>query len=210
MEEKIIEAKFIKNTKAYAIGAVGALAIIISVLMAAKQYPSETFLWYYKGEISLGEYIFERFLSTYFGADVFVVFWLGIAGLIVFCSLLLMMNRCSLAVSNTRVVGKASFGKQVDLPINQISAIGLGVFSSVFVATSAGHVHFWLIENRSEVHAALNELLGKFQTDPKNGANITVPTASNADELKKYKELLDSGVITQEEFDAKKKQLLGL
>ena len=34
--------------------------------------------------------------------------------------------------------------------------------------------------------------------------------ASHADELKKYKELLDSGVISQEEFDAKKKQLLGL
>lgn len=33
---------------------------------------------------------------------------------------------------------------------------------------------------------------------------------SAADELKKFKELLDSGVITQEEFDAKKKQLLGL
>lgn len=31
-----------------------------------------------------------------------------------------------------------------------------------------------------------------------------------AEELKKYKELLDSGVITQEEFDAKKKQLLGI
>lgn len=29
-----------------------------------------------------------------------------------------------------------------------------------------------------------------------------------ADEIKKYKELLDSGAITQEEFDAKKKQLL--
>ena len=33
---------------------------------------------------------------------------------------------------------------------------------------------------------------------------------SAADELKKFKELLDSGVITQEEFDEKKKQLLGL
>ena len=33
---------------------------------------------------------------------------------------------------------------------------------------------------------------------------------SSADELKKYKELLDMGVITQEEFNAKKKQLLGL
>lgn len=31
-----------------------------------------------------------------------------------------------------------------------------------------------------------------------------------AEEIKKYKELLDSGAITQEEFDAKKKQLLGL
>ena len=31
-----------------------------------------------------------------------------------------------------------------------------------------------------------------------------------AEELKKFKELLDSGVITQEEFDAKKRQLLGL
>ena len=35
-------------------------------------------------------------------------------------------------------------------------------------------------------------------------------TTSDADELKKYKDLLDSGAITQEEFDAKKKQLLGL
>lgn len=33
---------------------------------------------------------------------------------------------------------------------------------------------------------------------------------SSADELKKYKDLLDSDVISQEEFDAKKKQILGL
>lgn len=36
------------------------------------------------------------------------------------------------------------------------------------------------------------------------------PAVSAADELKKFKDLLDGGVITQEEFDAKKKQLLGL
>ena len=33
---------------------------------------------------------------------------------------------------------------------------------------------------------------------------------SNADELGKYKKLFDDGVITQEEFNAKKKQILGL
>ena len=35
-------------------------------------------------------------------------------------------------------------------------------------------------------------------------------TISGADEIMKYKSLLDMGIISQEEFDAKKKQLLGL
>ena len=39
---------------------------------------------------------------------------------------------------------------------------------------------------------------------------VANPQSTSADELKKYKELLDTGVISQEEFDAKKKQLLGL
>ena len=43
---------------------------------------------------------------------------------------------------------------------------------------------------------------------------IVAPTVTasgtTASELKEYKELLDSGAITQEEFDAKKKQLLNL
>ena len=34
--------------------------------------------------------------------------------------------------------------------------------------------------------------------------------ASTVDEILKYKNLLDQGAMTQEEFDAKKKQLLGL
>jgi len=41
-------------------------------------------------------------------------------------------------------------------------------------------------------------------------ANNPQPATSPADDLKRYKELLDMGIITQEEFDAKKKQLLGL
>lgn len=36
------------------------------------------------------------------------------------------------------------------------------------------------------------------------------PPVGAADEIGKFKALLDSGVITQEEFDQKKKQLLGL
>ncbi|MDE6232586.1 MAG: SHOCT domain-containing protein, partial [Lachnospiraceae bacterium] len=39
--------------------------------------------------------------------------------------------------------------------------------------------------------------------------NSTTPNNNIVDELTKYKELLDSGIISQDEFDAKKKQLLG-
>ena len=40
--------------------------------------------------------------------------------------------------------------------------------------------------------------------------NVSTNNISSADELKKYKELLDAGIITAEEFEAKKKQLLGI
>ena len=43
------------------------------------------------------------------------------------------------------------------------------------------------------------------ETIPSSEIAINVP-----DEIKQYKELLDSGAITQEEYDAKKKQLLEL
>lgn len=43
-----------------------------------------------------------------------------------------------------------------------------------------------------------------------NTPTVVQSAVSPADEIRKFKELLDSGVITQEEFDAKKKQLLGL
>jgi predicted Zn-dependent peptidase len=39
---------------------------------------------------------------------------------------------------------------------------------------------------------------------------VQIQQNSSADEILKYKNLLDMGVITQEEFEQKKKQLLGL
>lgn len=40
--------------------------------------------------------------------------------------------------------------------------------------------------------------------------NSTSQTQSTADEIRKFKELLDIGAITEEEYQAKKKSLLGL
>ncbi|MCI8485161.1 MAG: SHOCT domain-containing protein [Lachnospiraceae bacterium] len=38
----------------------------------------------------------------------------------------------------------------------------------------------------------------------------SAPAADYVSEIKKYKEILDAGVLTEEEFTAKKRQLLGI
>ncbi|MBR3120658.1 DUF4429 domain-containing protein [Oceanobacillus profundus] len=43
-----------------------------------------------------------------------------------------------------------------------------------------------------------------------NEDNSVITKSSDAEELIKYKQLLDDGILTQDEFDAKKKQILGL
>lgn len=59
-------------------------------------------------------------------------------------------------------------------------------------------------ENKTEI--AITE-----QKNPTKEETIeSKATLGVADEIKKYKELLDSGAITQEEFEQKKKQLLNL
>jgi hypothetical protein len=40
--------------------------------------------------------------------------------------------------------------------------------------------------------------------------NDYAPQVSTASDIKEYKSLLDDGIITQDEFNAKKKQLLGV
>lgn len=51
---------------------------------------------------------------------------------------------------------------------------------------------------------------GHTDNEQKEPQVLTAPAFSEADELRKFKDLLDIGAISQEEFDAKKKQLLGL
>ena len=122
-------------------------------------------------------------------------------------------TKMELVVTNRRIYGKAGFGKQVDLPVDSISSVGLGIVNNIIIATSSGKIRFWFINNRSEIHKVVTDLLIERQQKKQVTADrpvIKQEAQSNADELKKYKELLDSGIISQEEFDAKKKQLLGL
>lgn len=124
-----------------------------------------------------------------------------------------MVAKSEITVTDKRVYGRTAFGKRVDLPLDSISSVGMSILSSIIVATSSGKIRFFLITNRDEIHSAITKLLidrqGKDKSAPTTLVKQEIPQ-SNADELAKYKDLLDKGVITQEEFNAKKKQILGL
>jgi len=70
------------------------------------------------------------------------------------------------------------------------------------------------LKGREQVAVAvkrINEAIAQYKKQSSApAATIVVNNNSAADELKKFKELLDLCIITQDEFDAKKKQLLGL
>lgn len=132
------------------------------------------------------------------------VFWF-IA--LIFLFICWFVSKMQITVTNKRVCGKTYFGRSVDLPMDSISAVGVSWLKGITVSTSSGKVSFLLMEHSTEIHELLRQLLIDRQEQKwksQNGGTFT----DNADELKKYKELLDSGVITQEEFEAKKKQLL--
>lgn len=125
---------------------------------------------------------------------------------------ILWLRKEELIVTDKKVYGKVAFGKRVDLPIDSISAVSTSLLKGIAVGTSSGKISFKLINNRDEIHSLISKLIMERQKEEKTKTKIVTqqPNSTNADELKKYKELLDSGTITQEEFDAKKKQLLGL
>lgn len=134
----------------------------------------------------------------------------GIAFIIVGGGLALLFHnlfdKCALTVTSKRVYGEAAFGRKMDLPLDKVSAVATCAFSGVVIATSSGRIKFRRCKNKEEVFNAVSALLMKRQASPA----VQTAETNTADELKKYKDLLDSGVITQAEFDAKKKQLLGL
>lgn len=221
MDEKIlIEAKFKKNYVSLILLGLAIFFILLALIVASSVYSNGEGHVYGYGGIWPYKMIYDSFGAFFAGEffeQAFGYLMIAVAPAFVLAALFLfLLFRCELVVTDKRVYGKAAFGIRIDLPINKISSIGLGMklFSSVAVATSSGKIKFYLLENREDVYQTISNAIANIETPIAPIAEINNKQNSSfagsaADELKKYKELLDSGIITQEEFDAKKKQLLG-
>ena len=134
----------------------------------------------------------------------FIFIPLAIASWIIHFSI----KSCELTITDKRAYGKAIFGRRVDLPMDLISAVGYSMFNGIGISTSSGSIKFAFIKNRDAIQKVLSEQLVERQSISKNKAEQNIEKNTTIEELKQYKELLDNGVITQEEFEQKKSQLL--
>ena len=66
------------------------------------------------------------------------------------------------------------------------------------------------IQSANNICEKVHEVLLSMEDSRTAQPQIQIQQTSSADEILKYKNLLDMGIITQDEFEQKKKQLLGL
>ena len=114
---------------------------------------------------------------------------------------------------------KIIFGSMMQAGVKSIKldkVNSVGVFAHRVQVNTIGDEDISFSTYSSDIGTKLAQKIQSFIDDYQTAAAPKVQTVNNivtkslAEELKAFKELLDMGVITQEEFDAKKKQLLGL
>lgn len=103
-----------------------------------------------------------------------------------------------------RVDFKAGAGSE-SIPINQIASVHQAMMGimKVTIETTGGKKYNVPTSKKKEVHRAI------YDAKSKAGGSKNV-SLSDADELSKLNDLKEKGILTQEEFDKKKKQVLGI
>ena len=215
MEEKIlikskinIKAKtFLKKAPPVLLGIAALIVVFFSIPQKAERYSymSDS---YYTVTYSRWLYVFEEEYIHWF--VLLVLACLCVLSAIIISIVYLINRKCELIITENNVKGKTLWGKEVVLPLHMVSAYSTRKFlSTIAVATASGITKFSLIGNYKEIGNVLSAKINERQQNAETSAKKTSENTA-MDDLLKLKSLLDSGIITQEEFNAKKKQLLGL
>ena len=155
-------------------------------------------------DMTLFEFIGSEYMNNTIWILTGVIFAAFLVLAIVFYA---MHSKQELSITGVGITGKALWGKAVNVDFSRIEQVKKAALKGVLVTTIGQEkIKFHLLKNQNEVIEQINLRIGSITKQ--SGSNMQ--EGSSTDQLKAYKELLDNGTITQEEFDAKKKQLLGL
>jgi hypothetical protein len=93
------------------------------------------------------------------------------------------------------------------IPISQISSVNTtGLMGKMSIETTGGKSYSLSLQSKHQNE--LRDTITKQQN--KMGSDGNPSARSESDEIAKLASLRDSGILTEEEFQAKKRQLLGL
>jgi len=106
------------------------------------------------------------------------------------------------------VFNKTFSADKVVIPLSKISGCAVSGLAAMKLTITEGTTKYEYntVANSSVI---VNAIKNK-DSEPKNQSKPETSTSTDpAEELRKYKKLLDDGIITQEDFDQKKRMLLG-
>ena len=156
----------------------------------------------------LHAYYIVRFFSLY---D--LLHFLAIVAVVVILALSLKNNQITKKIwfigAALLFVGTLIFWIQ-DGCFEYISVVWKAMLSDLVEIVAFLFVGLWVKESITSGQTAPVNEYATFNPQTYSNQTASNDAIGGADKLKMYKELLDSGTITQEEFDAKKKQILGL
>ena len=113
-------------------------------------------------------------------------------------------------LTNYTITGTYKRQLSLNIPIDSVSSVAKGRMGSLLITCAGNSYNITFVDNRDLFCSKLSELLNQRTQQALKGGYPAANQQSNYDEIAKLKQLLDSGILTQEEFDAKKKQILGL
>lgn len=224
-ENIVIKGTPKKNKIALILLIAGISLVLISLIVASWAYKEVDLHMYFgfagsrwfPGWIKYDDNFIAFFFGEFFNFSCFYGYLLivGIVAAVVGIIMKTSTEKCEITVTDSRIFGKLAHGKEVNIPLNQVTGLHSCSFDGVSVASIGNVSDFHCIENHEEVMKAISYLLANPQgtgaSTPQRGEASAVSSSTNeAEQLKRFKDLLDSGIITQEEFGTKKKEILGL
>lgn len=113
-------------------------------------------------------------------------------------------------IENDKIICKKKDKTIREFFIKDIKTVDRAPLKGLLIRGSGFIYHINLLANAENLKATIIESLTSIQNKSKDALNEIKEKIqpSSADELIKFKELLDMGVISQDEFEMKKKQLL--
>ncbi len=177
-----------------------------------------------KGDKAERYYFFGAYGSWTKSASISYIILIAALGIYSAFIHILLAKRCFLSMNRTQIEGqlKTTFGKKkLQMPIDHVDSVvtscgfkdKLRGGETLVISSNSGIIKFHYVRNADEFAAAAMKRIDEVKKSVPVSQTAPLPEQNTAggnamEKLNSLKQMLDSGLITQEEFEQKKQDIL--